>query len=279
MADHTQAGCAWPEFAAVVLSRELRDGEVGSPGGARSEIPLAAARLAQLSHAPNLALITSAVGFAINATGKRWGPLCHSTTDYRNIHAGAEAVLHFLSIFRTRRDWFFAGGLQVDTYGNLNLTAIGDIRAPKLHGPGAAGLAFAGSCATRYFIYIQEHSKRSIVDKVDYVTSMGYGAGPGDRERLGLRGGGPALVITPMALFDFCEGTRRMRLKSFHAPYTVEDVVANTGAAIIVPDDVRPTPPPTERELHLLRTQVDRDGVLGVTKSSTDVKYATAIGH
>ena len=101
---------AWPELAAVVLSRELRDGEVGSPGGARSEIPLAAARLAQLTHAPNLAVVTSAVGYVTNAIGKPWGPLCQSTTDYRNIHAGAEAVLPLLSVFRTKRDWFFAGG-------------------------------------------------------------------------------------------------------------------------------------------------------------------------
>ena len=253
---------AWPELAAVVLSRELRDGEVGSPGGARSEIPLAAARLAQLTHAPNLAVVTSAVGYVTNAIGKPWGPLCQSTTDYRNIHAGAEAVLPLLSVFRTKRDWFFAGGLQVDTFGNLNLTAVGDIKAPTLRGPGGAGLAYAGSCASRYFIYMQQHSRRSIVDKVDVVTSIGYGAGPDDRMRLGLRGGGPALVITPMAAFDFCETSRRLRLKSIHPPHTLEEVLDNTAARIIVPETVPATTLPSERELSVLREEVDRNGTL-----------------
>ena len=252
----------WPELAAVVLSRELRDGEVGSPGGARSEIPLAAARLAQLTHAPNLAVVTSAVGYVTNAIGKPWGPLCQSTTDYRNIHAGAEAVLPLLSVFRTKRDWFFAGGLQVDTFGNLNLTAVGDIKAPTLRGPGGAGLAYAGSCASRYFIYMQQHSRRSIVDKVDVVTSIGYGAGPDDRKRLGLRGGGPALVITPMAVFDFCETSRRLRLKSVHPPHTLEEVLDNTAARIIVPETVPATTLPSERELSVLREEVDRNGTL-----------------
>ena len=253
---------AWPELAAVVLSRELRDGEVGSPGGARSEIPLAAARLAQLTHAPNLAVVTSAVGYVTNAIGKPWGPLCQSTTDYRNIHAGAEAVLPLLSVFRTKRDWFFAGGLQVDTFGNLNLTAVGDIKVPTLRGPGGAGLAYAGSCASRYFIYMQQHSRRSIVDKVDVVTSIGYGAGPDDRKRLGLRGGGPALVITPMAVFDFCETSRRLRLKSIHPPHTLEEVLDNTAARIIVPETVPATTLPSERELSVLREEVDRNGTL-----------------
>ena len=253
---------AWPELAAVVLSRVLRDGEVGSPGGARSEIPLAAARLAQLTHAPNLAVVTSAVGYVTNAIGKPWGPLCQSTTDYRNIHAGAEAVLPLLSVFRTKRDWFFAGGLQVDTFGNLNLTAVGDIKAPTLRGPGGAGLAYAGSCASRYFIYMQQHSRRSIVDKVDVVTSIGYGAGLDDRKRLGLRGGGPALVITPMAVFDFCETSRRLRLKSVHPPHTLEEVLDNTAARIIVPETVPATTLPSERELSVLREEVDRNGTL-----------------
>lgn len=253
---------AWPELAAVVLSRELRDGEIGSPGGARSEIPLAAARLAQLTHAPNLAIITSAVGYVANMVGKPWAPLFHSTTDYRNIYAGAEAVLHFMSIFRTQRDWFFAGGLQVDGFGNINMTAIGDLARPKLIGPGAAGLAYASAMSNRYFIYMQEHTTRSFVEKLDYVTAVGYGDGPGARERLGLRGGGPELVISPLAVMDFEPATRRMRLKSVHPGHSVEDVVANTGMRLVVPKDVPTTVPPSERELATLRSHVDREGVL-----------------
>jgi len=262
MSDPVTLDYAWPELAAVVLSRELKDGEIGSPGGARSEIPLAAARLAQLMHAPNLAIITSAVGFVANMVGKPWAPLQHSTTDYRNVYAGAEAVLHFMSIFRTPRDWFFAGGLQVDGFGNINMTAIGDLARPKLIGPGAAGLAFAASMANRYFIYIQEHTTRSFVEKLDYLTAMGHGDGPGARQRLGLRGGGPALVISPLAVMDFDEATCRMRLKSVHPGHTVDEVVANTGLRLVVPEQVPATTPPSATELATLREHVDREGVL-----------------
>jgi glutaconate CoA-transferase subunit B len=103
---------SWPELAAVVLSRGLGDGEVGSPGGSRSEIPLAAARLAQLTHAPNLAIITSAAGFVANMVDKPWSPLFPSTMDWRNVYAGTEAVLPSSGVFHTRRDWFFAVALQ-----------------------------------------------------------------------------------------------------------------------------------------------------------------------
>lgn len=252
----------WPELVAVVLSRELCDWEIGSPGGARSEIPLAAARLAQITHAPNLTIITSAVGFVTNIVGKPRSPLLHSTTDYRNIYAGAEAVLPFMSIFRTQRDWFFAGGLQIDAYGNINMTAIGDVKSPKLRGPGAAGLAYASSVAKRYYIYLQEHTVRSFQEKLDYVTSMGHGMGPDDRRKLGLRGGGPHLVVSPLAVLDFDEATRRLRLKSVHPGRSVEEVVANTGIKLVLPNHVPFTAGPTRAELATLRTQVDREGVL-----------------
>lgn len=253
---------AWPELVAVAVSRELRDGEIGSPGGARSEIPLAAARLAQLSHAPNLAVITSAVGFVTNMVGKPTAALQHSTTDYRNIYAGAESVLPMLSVFRTPRDWFFGGGLQVDLYGNLNLMGIGDARRPKLRGPGTAGLAYASMVSKRYFIYMQQHTRRSFVDKLDHVSAMGFGTGPGDRERYRLPGGGPALVVSPLAVLDFCPDSRRMRLKSLHPGVTLEEFMDHTATPVIVPGEVATTTPPSAEELHILRHHVDPSGVL-----------------
>ncbi|MDQ8727419.1 CoA-transferase [Bradyrhizobium sp. LHD-71] len=285
MAESIEIDYDWPELAAAVLSKELRDGETGSPGGARSEIPLAAARLAQLTHAPNLSIITSATGFVSNINDKRRAPLCALTTDYRNIHAGAEAVLHFVSIFRTDRDWFFGGGLQVDTYGNLNMTAIGDIRAPTLHGPGAAGLAYTAGAAKRYYIYMQQHTRRSFVKRVDYVTAHGYGRGPGDRETLRLRGGGPTLVISPLALMDFCPHTYRLRLKSLHPGVTLEEVRDNTGADMIVPARVPLTRRPSADELTLLRNEIDREGILrssGRSPAKRDAKgnaHAATAGH
>lgn len=255
-------GCAWPEFAAVVLSRELRDGETGSPGGSRSEIPLAAARLAQLTHAPNLSIITSAVGFVANVSGKPCGPLCHSTMDWRNIYCGTEAVMASSGVFHTRRDWFFAGALQVDAFGNLNLNRVKLKDGGELRGPGAAGLAYSSSMAKRYFVYMHEHSTRSFVDTLDYRTAIGFGEGPGSRERLRLRGGGPALVVSPRAVMDFDEATKRLRLRSLHPGQSLDDLLANTGCELVVPQHVPRTPVPTRRELELLRGFVDRAGVL-----------------
>jgi len=269
---------SWAELVVVALSRELRDGEIGSPGGSRSEAPLAAARLAQLTHAPNLTIITSAVGFVANMNGKPPAKLRHSTMDYRNIYAGCEAVIDFMSVFRTPRDWFFSGGLQVDAFGNLNLTAIGDAQRPKLRGPGAAGLAYATSIARRSFIYLQQHTRQSFVEKVDHVTALGYGTGPGDREALGLPGGGPTLAVSPLAIMDFCPVTKRMRLRSVHPGHTVEEVLDNTGARIIVPDIVPETDLPTAEELRILRTQIDAEGVLRNLKAAREgrTKHATA---
>jgi len=256
------ASWSWPELAAVVLSRELRDGEVGSPGGSRSEIPLAAARLAQLTHAPNLAIITSAAGFVANMVGKPWSPLFSSTMDWRNVYAGTEAVLPSSGVFHTRRDWFFAGALQVDTYGNINLSAIRMKDGTEMRGPGAAGLAYSSTMARRYFIYMHEHSRRSFVPQLDYRTAIGFGDGPGSRERLGLRGGGPALVISPRGVMDFDEATRRLRLLSVHPGHSVEELVENTGCALMVPAAVPETRAPSQRELDVLRHQVDVGGVL-----------------
>lgn len=258
----TETDCSWPEFAAVVLSRELRDGDVGSPGGSRSEIPLAAARLAQLTHAPNLSIVTSAVGFVANIVGKPCGPLCHSTMDWRNIEAGTEAVMASSGVFHTRRDFFFAGALQVDGFGNVNLSRVKLKDGSEMRGPGAAGLAYTAGVARRFFIYMHEHSPRSFVERLDYRTAVGWGEGPGSREKLRLRGGGPALVVSPRAVMDFDEATRRLRLRSVHPGQTVQEVIDNTGCELLVPAQVPQTPAPTARELQLLRTQVDIDGVL-----------------
>lgn len=253
---------SWPELAAIVLSRELGDHEVGSPGGSRSEIPLAAARLAQLTHAPNLSIITSAVGFVGNLVGKPPSALCHSTMDWRNIYAGTEAVMSSSGVFHTRRDWFFAGALQVDAYGNINLNVVRLPDGRTMRGPGAAGLAYSATMARRYFIYMHEHSTRSFVSQLDYRTAVGYGDGPGSREQLALRGGGPALVLSPRGVMDFDPGTLRMRVRSVHPGHELAELLGNTGFELVVPANVPQTPPPSSVELSVLRSQVDVAGVL-----------------
>jgi len=250
------------ELMAVVLSRELRDGELGSPGGAYSQIAMAAIRLAQLTHAPNLSYVCSAAGYINHMWGKSPYPLLASTTDYRNIHAGCEAALDFRSMPR-RRDFFFVGGLQVDRYGNINLLGIGPRPDRlKMRGPGTAGLAYATAIAGRFYIYLAHHTRRVLVEKVDFLNGLGYLEGPGSRERLALPGKGPQLVVTPLAVMDFEPETKLMRLRSLHPGVSLQEVMDNTGFELIIPEEVPTTPPPTEEELRCLRTQVDIRGVL-----------------
>ena len=131
-----------------------------------------------------------------------------------------------------------------------------------MRGPGAAGLAYSSAMSKRFFIYMHEHSKRSFVKKLDYMTAVGHGSGPGTREKLALRGGGPALVISPRGVMDFDEKTLLLRLRSVHPGQSVDELVAQTGCELIVPRDVPFTTAPTDPELNMLRHRIDRDGVL-----------------
>ena len=151
---------------------------------------------------------------------------------------------------------------EVDGHGNINLSRVRLKDGSEMRGPGAAGLAYSASMARRFFIYMHEHTTRSFVERLDYRTAIGYGEGPGSRERLGLRGGGPALVISPRGVMDFEPATLRLRLRSVHPGQDAAELVANTGFELVVPDAVPVTQAPSARELELLRTQVDCAGVL-----------------
>ena len=246
------------ELMAVVLARELKDGEVGEPA-AYSEIPMAACKLARLMHAPNLNWWCSATSF-LNPKG----PLYHSSTDYRNIE-GAEAVLDlndalFYSI--PHYNFFFAGGIQVDQYGNLNLAVIGDYNRPRLRGPGCAGLCYVSALPIKYFIYMTRHDKMSFVEKVDFLVGVGYLNGGKSREEAGLVAGGPRLVVSPLGVFDFEEETKAMRVKSLHPGVSLIRLRENTGFDLVVPASVTETVPPSREEMKLLREAVDPYGVL-----------------
>ena len=159
---------------------------------------------------------------------------------------------------------FFIGGLQIDAYGNTNLIGIGsDFRHLKMRGPGGVGTASMATNIGRYYLWVNAHTKQTLTERLDWRSSYGFGDGGADaRSKLHLPGGGPRLCITPLCVFDFEEQTKRMRLKSVHPGVTVEQVLANTGFAPIVPDTVPQTPPPTAEQIALLRSRIDVDGVL-----------------
>jgi glutaconate CoA-transferase, subunit B len=249
------------ELMAVVLARSLQDREVVGTG-AGSALARAACRLAQLLHAPNLSFIAGGSA-AVNPLLE---PLTASSCDYANLLCESTISLAELitAIPAGRLDVFCYGGLQVDRYGNVNLSLVGDPARPKLRGPGAVALPLMGS-AGRGLIFMTDHSPRSFVEKVSFLTAPGYLDGPESWAQAkaagSIQGSGPALVVTPLAVLDFEETSRRMRLVSVHPQVTVEQVQAATGFELIIPSEVPTTPPPNPAELRLLR-EIDEDRVL-----------------
>jgi glutaconate CoA-transferase subunit B len=156
----------------------------------------------------------------------------------------------------------FGSAAQVDKYGNCNIVAIGDYHKPTVRLIGPINQPGHFSLFGREFIVV-EHEKRNFVDKVDFISGVGYLDGPGDREKLGLTGSGPCIIFTDKAIFDFDPETKLARLKSIHPGVGLDEVVENTGYSHnFVPDNVPETPPPTDEELRLIREVIDPRGML-----------------
>lgn len=240
---------------ATALARGLRDGDVVVMG-ANSMIPLAAARLAQLTHAPNLTLIAGASG-GVNTLVE---PLVPSSGDYANLVA--EAVLPFDEVMMLqmggRSDVFCVGGMQIDMRGNCNLAYTGNAQRPDLRGPGSAGIPWA-ACSERSILYTTTHTPRTFVPKVDFISMAGW---PEQSDGMGSKGR-PYMVVTPLAVMDFTSGGL-MRLRSVHGGATVAKIVENTGFNLIMPEgDVPVTPEPSAEEMRLMR-DFDVDGLLAL---------------
>jgi glutaconate CoA-transferase subunit B len=248
------------ELMACVLAREFNDNELGAIGAA-SQVAMAAVKLARLQHAPNLSTISGGSG----AVNSRLPYLLKSAADYRNLF-GAECRVSMEDTVdievRGRCDWAAFGAIQVDKYGNMNMIGIGDYAKPKLRGPGTVGLSLTGAFQ-RYYIYLTHHDRRILVERVDHISGPGFVDGSPERDRLVQPGAmGPCMAVTPLAVFDFEESSRQMRLKSVHPGITVDEVLDKTGFTPIMPDRVPETPPPSATELRLLREIIDTAGVL-----------------
>ena len=151
-----------------------------------------------------------------------------------------------------RVDVGFVGAAQIDEYGNINTTYIGDFENPIARLPGSGGGNDIVSSAKRIVI-IMTHQKRKFVKKLHYLTSPGHLDGPEARKREGLLGGGPSLVITNLCQMGFDEETKRIKLLTVHPGVTVEQVLENVGFDLIVSEHVPQTEPPTYKELEILR--------------------------
>jgi glutaconate CoA-transferase, subunit B len=244
------SGWTTDEMMTVAAARELRDGAACFVG---IGLPSTAANLARRTHAPGLVLIYEA-----GAIGAKPDRLPLSIGD-GILASTATAVVSVPEVFNY---WLqpgriavgFLGAAQIDRFANINTTVIGgDYDHPNVRLPGAGGAPeIAASCAE--VIVVVRQSPRTFVERVDFVTSVGYGdGGAGYRERLGLRGKGPVRVITDLGVLEPDPDTRELTMARLHPGVDPEQARAATGWELTLAADPRRTDPPTDAELAALR--------------------------
>jgi glutaconate CoA-transferase, subunit B len=200
---------------AAVIGRQIRDGEnVGI--GVNSPIPRAGVLMARRTHAPNI-------------------KLRDLDTDDAELFIGSKEFFDWAQ--RGKLDVFFFSGIQIDAAGNLNLHVLGDYEKPRRRFPGAFGSAVLYQVTRRVILFRTDHSPRSLVEKVDFVSACGT----------------PELLVTPRAVLAFNQESRRFELASYHPGESLESVQKATGFELAVRPDVHETPPPTAAELAALR--------------------------
>lgn len=244
------------ELLICLSSRVMEDGNTAFIG---TGIPMLAASLAQAMHAPNLVAV-----FEFGGTGAILEKLPLAVGDMRTYNKGI-AASGICDIMETAQRGFieygFLGGAQIDMYGNLNSTVIGDHDHPKVRLPGSGGANDVGSACWRT-IAIMIHDTRRFMEKIDFITTPGYLSGPGARESAGLPANtGPYRVVTNLCTLGYDEESKRMKLLSLNPGVTVDDVISNTGFELLLADEITHNDPPTAEELSILRTEVDPDGL------------------
>jgi glutaconate CoA-transferase subunit B len=243
------------ELMVTRAAREIADGEIVFVG---TGLPMIASMLAKYTHAPDSVII-----FEAGTVDSALPHLPASVGDSRCVH-GASTCRGLFDIFATvlQRgliDVGFLGGAQVDRYGNLNSTVIGDYHHPRVRLPGSGGAGDI-ACLSKRTVVIMLHEKRRFPKQVDYLTSPGWVDGPGGRERAGLVRGGPVSVITNLGVMRFHEQTKEMVLSSHHPGISIQHILDNTEFELDV-SSAAETEPPTVEEIDLLRHTIDPEGL------------------
>ena len=236
------------ELMVTAAAREIADGEVVFVG---MRLPLLGFLLAKSTHAPN------AVGiYELGIIRDVPAPAPVLTMgDLPNLFR-AQCCTDSADVMGLLQqglvDASFIGGAQLDRCGNLNTSYIGPVEGVETRLPGSGGACDLASLSRRHII-IMVHQKRRFVERVDYITSPGYGTGAGWRQAVGLPRGGPSTVITTLGILRFDPSTREMLLASLHPGVTLAEVRENTDWPLQTADRLEKTPPPIRNELEVLR--------------------------
>lgn len=236
------------EMMTVAAARRLNNGAVCFVG---IGLPSKAANLARLTSSPDVVLI-----YESGPIGAKPSVLPLSIGD-GELAETADTVVTTGEIFRYwlqggRIDVGFLGAAQVDKFGNINTTVIGDYHQPKVRLPGAGGAPEIAGSAKQVLIILKQ-SHRTFVDKLAFITSVGHGEGGDHRKQLGLPGAGPVGIITDLCIMEPEEGTREFIVTSLHPGVSREQVIEATGWQIRFADNVSVNAAPSEVELTALR--------------------------
>lgn len=243
------------ELMTVNAARLLRNGDSVFVGVG---LPNLACNLARRTHAPDLLMIYEAG--VIGARPKRLPLSIGDPT----LVSGATAVCSMYDIFtlylqRGNVDVGFLGGAQIDRFGNINATVIGEYSHPKTRLPGSGGSMEISAWANRCYV-ITPHQKRRFPERVDFRTSAGFLDGRAEREAKCLLGNGPQAVVTDLGILEPDENGELV-LTTLHPGISVEQVRANTGWELKISNYLRVTQPPGEEELQILREELDPQGI------------------
>ena len=240
------------EMMTAVAARELRDGEVVFVG---IGLPNIACNLARATHAPRLVLI-----YESGAVGAEPERLPVSIGD-PSLVTGSLMVCGMADVFQCllqngRIEVGFLGGAQIDRYGNINTTVVGDYAHPQVRLPGSGGAAEIAIHAKRTLV-VSRLNRRACPETVDFVTSPGHRTRAGSRKQLGMPGAGPVRVVTDKGILDADLESGELVLGALYPGIQVEDVRAGVGWQLKVRERLETVAPPTEQELTLLRDVLD----------------------
>jgi glutaconate CoA-transferase, subunit B len=236
------------EMMAIEAARRVRDGSVCFVG---IGLPSLACNLARTTHAPRTVLV-----YESGTIGAKPTVLPLSIGD-GELAETADVVVSVPEMFAYwlqggRIDVGFLGAAQIDRLGNLNSTVIGDYERPKVRLPGAGGAPEIAAMAGEVIVMLRQ-STRTFVERLHFRSSVGYGDGPGDRERFGMPGKGPTVVITDLGVLRPDPESRELTLTEIHPGVALEQAREATAWALAVAEDLEETVPPSEEELRILR--------------------------
>jgi glutaconate CoA-transferase subunit B len=239
------------EMMAISAGRLIRDGDILFAG---TGVAMLAAAVAKRIHAPRAVLF-----FETGAIDPELEELPLAVSDPRVMNRAAlnSGLIEAFSIVGHRKlhTVAFLGAAQIDRFGNLNSTCIGDYHHPTVRFSGSGGAADAASLASGFIVFMQ-HGKRKFVEKLDYLTSPGWLSGGNAREKAGFARGGPIAAVTDLGVMKFDAVTHEMYVAEYYPSVTPEEIVANTGFPIDVSRAVEALPP-TPEELAILREEID----------------------